>query len=838
MGDDLRLEEDNPQSRILNDWSARLTRVWSGRSYYYPNAPNSIIPHPALDYAMIPWGSEGKGFLNVWDLFYFLRENVSKVRKESVLARSRLSALDWKLTSPSDKPEDKELTDKTRSYLEHLDLANIINQLFDALDWGFVAPGFEWGAEYPEIDFIPQWAFQYVLNSKGKTELRLNDGGDWDKQRKLEPDGLGSHIPERAVLPLIAYPRKDRPYGQGIVTSIYHELFFRDYVEYRQKWYMESYDAPILIVRCNRKNARQVAEAKKIVKSLEGFVRAVAYSEIDEKGELVEGIKIELHQVERTSDEVYTPVIRRLDEVIHEGYSGGILDAMAPDKQAPGSFALAKEHAKTTDDVTIQQARIIQGWFNRYLRWLYDYKYGAASPLPSFEFITAEDLAAGQERMTTLLLYEGSDPGDGSRKVSPEQFQDEFKIEPPLPQDQGGLPPVTPPGLLIPGKAPAQVAAEALRLESPKVVLSSSDQRMEAAQVYAKREGVNAARPVEIALRAILARYQDPKPAKGGDPSAPDPRNVDKVLKPMEELLAQIPQIGEGISIGSAAKGLDLGGITVPLDILPLADRIQDVATAGYLSGWANSSDQLYAKLASIAKSLELPKTLSAARVISLASAPGYGSAVTDITSASDAWRLFMMRAKHPVPSDVWRELEDALKARTIGYSRLADIHAVERVTEELRRSLNLGLSQQQFAERMSNYMTSQGLDAASPWYLETVFRTVIQQEYGKAQSGLVDQIDGGRPQGAKALIWGYQWFTNLGKEPHHYGHLEMNLFAAPVEHIAWSGAKPWIPGCDFNCACGRIIILTIDAEGRSWIGVMEPVKPYPGIEPRLQLAA
>jgi len=64
-----------------------------------------------------------------------------------------------------------------------------------------------------------------------------------------------------------------------------------------------------------------------------------------------------------------------------------------------------------------------------------------------------------------------------------------------------------------------------------------------------------------------------------------------------------------------------------------------------------------------------------------------------------------------------------------------------------------------------------------------------------------------------------------------------MNQFAAPVNHRAWT-VDGWNDGCDYRCACARIMVLWVTARDRGWLGKDEPVKAYPGIVPRFQLVA
>jgi len=832
------------ESQKYQSWSQRFTQVKSGRTLEYPDKPDSRIIHPADFLSRIAWGAEETKFQTVWQMFAYLRRNVSKLRRESDLACARLAILKWKLI-PADKSDQSQaVTEIFQEFLESLNIAKLVESQWDAIDWGFWVAGFQWAYRnvigknlwLPKVAPLPQWGFDYVLNSDTKLELRLRDDGAWDEERikaikdaggtpAFKNDSLGSHLPDRAVLPIGYKATPTTPWGEGLIQAVYRDLYYHDILEYRQKWYSESYDMPYLLVRIPRGDTKAQLEADTMLADLGGYYRGIAYTNYDAEGNLMsEGMSVEFIQPQRSSGEIFNPTILRVEDKIHSLYSGGQLDSDKP-AAGEGSLALARTHADTTDKVTAAQARAIQEWYNTLIDWCWDANPDLQVALPPrFEFITEEEVKGSYEKAQTQKIIAdtfGVFPPDS--QLREDYDYEEVTAENPSSYVKPAAQPANPfgqPGFGLERKA-------GVKLENiPEV--TANDNRITAADSYAGRVGARAVAPIIGAIKTITDRYRDPK--------APlDPRNTKEVLDRIKALGAAIPTIGKEIPLGIAAKGIDLDGLRVPLDLLPLIDSLYDAQVSGFLGGYAHGADQVHNALDKVmARGLEHRAEQIYSRGLMLEGTSVYPDG---IYPATDAWKLFVERSRQPMSSEAWALAEAALKQRSIGYAYVADQVAVAKLTKKIEDAIAMGYSQDQFIAMVNNELAATGLTSIQPYYLETVFRTVVQQEYGKGQSELVNQIDGGIGEGMTPIIWGYWWSTNLGKEPHHPGHLEMNLFAAPVGHHAWT-QDGWNQGCDYRCACARIMVLWIVAQDRDWLGKEEPVKPYPGIVPRFQLVS
>jgi len=124
------------EQQKLQSWSQRFTQVASGATLEYPDKANAKLTHPALFLSKIAWGADETRFRTVWQMFEYLRRNISKYRRESELACSRLAALKWKLIPADKMPEAQATTEIFQEFLESLDVAHLVESQWDAIDWG------------------------------------------------------------------------------------------------------------------------------------------------------------------------------------------------------------------------------------------------------------------------------------------------------------------------------------------------------------------------------------------------------------------------------------------------------------------------------------------------------------------------------------------------------------------------------------------------------------------------------------------------------------------------------------------------------------------------------
>ena len=133
------------ESEKYKSWSQRLSEVTSGRTLEYPDKANCRIIHPAEFLRRIAWGAEETKFQTVWQMFSYLRRNVSKLRRESDLACARLAALKWKLIAADKSDQSAAITELFQLFLESLNIASLVESQWDAPDWGFWVGGLQWG---------------------------------------------------------------------------------------------------------------------------------------------------------------------------------------------------------------------------------------------------------------------------------------------------------------------------------------------------------------------------------------------------------------------------------------------------------------------------------------------------------------------------------------------------------------------------------------------------------------------------------------------------------------------------------------------------------------------
>lgn len=154
------------------------------------------------------------------------------------------------------------------------------------------------------------------------------------------------------------------------------------------------------------------------------------------------------------------------------------------------------------------------------------------------------------------------------------------------------------------------------------------------------------------------------------------------------------------------------------------------------------------------------------------------------------------VRAKVAVTRSAYDALlkknRDRYKDYAFFISGTESVPLIEAAQQAVAKSIEDGLTFQQFEALMQEAYQKLGVTPLSPWHLETVFRTNILSAY---QVGRYQQLTD--PAVKKALpYWQYRGIMDSRIRP---AHAAMNLFIAPVDDPIW---KTWYPPNGYNCRC------------------------------------
>lgn len=135
-----------------------------------------------------------------------------------------------------------------------------------------------------------------------------------------------------------------------------------------------------------------------------------------------------------------------------------------------------------------------------------------------------------------------------------------------------------------------------------------------------------------------------------------------------------------------------------------------------------------------------------------------------------------------------FRELEEELRNRAFTIARVSQASIIQDARDALLDAYTGGGTFADFNEQIGEIMARRGWTGISDWHAETIFRTVVQSDYG---SGRLAQH---RAMSAEFPFWQYDAVGDSRTRPEHAA-LDGRIY--PADHPFWA---QWYPPSGFNC--------------------------------------
>jgi SPP1 gp7 family putative phage head morphogenesis protein len=235
----------------------------------------------------------------------------------------------------------------------------------------------------------------------------------------------------------------------------------------------------------------------------------------------------------------------------------------------------------------------------------------------------------------------------------------------------------------------------------------------------------------------------------------------------------------------------------------------QDIASSIYRNGLvADMGGQLFVR------TVEAPETLPTR---SLDDRIGGGFMRLEFTEAIQAFL-----ARGIISPDEFAALSDAHRAKAFTVTRLATEALIKRVNDLIASALRDGSTFDEFAAALTP--DTLGITAASPAYLETVYRTSVGMAYG---AGRLRQIQSPAVQAARP----YVQYRTAGDNRVRASHAALDRVVFKQDDPQWTRLMP--PN-GFNCRCTCVTMRESQVDKsrvRSSVELPADAQPDPGFD-------
>ena len=85
---------------------------------------------------------------------------------------------------------------------------------------------------------------------------------------------------------------------------------------------------------------------------------------------------------------------------------------------------------------------------------------------------------------------------------------------------------------------------------------------------------------------------------------------------------------------------------------------------------------------------------------------------------------LDFLKQKKPLPSKLYRELEDEARAKAFTVAGYTILEILEQFLQELENAIEQGTTKETFREKMNTFLAEKGYEGMNPWKADVVYRT------------------------------------------------------------------------------------------------------------------
>ena len=248
----------------------------------------------------------------------------------------------------------KEISKKVVKWIEKLNMQNVINNILDAVLYGFNVMEITWEIKNNEIfpaklEQKPQeW---FIFDKDNSLHLRQKDSYGYSF-------AVGESIPTYKMLITQHDPSYVNPYGEKLITRCYHPVILkRAGLDYWQVM-MERYGMPFLIGRYLPNSTEQ--QKSEMLDNLKEMVN-------DNVAVFQEGMTIELKESPRYD-------LGQLYKFLAEFYNGEISKAiltvtLTTELGNVGSYAAASEHKDLLSNIGLTDKKLVENTLNELIKY-------------------------------------------------------------------------------------------------------------------------------------------------------------------------------------------------------------------------------------------------------------------------------------------------------------------------------------------------------------------------------------------------------------------------------------------------------------------------------------
>lgn len=156
---------------------------------------------------------------------------------------------------------------------------------------------------------------------------------------------------------------------------------------------------------------------------------------------------------------------------------------------------------------------------------------------------------------------------------------------------------------------------------------------------------------------------------------------------------------------------------------------------------------------------------------------------------------LEFLQKKNPLPSEVYRQLDEKTRAAAFTVSGFTAVELLERFLKELEAAVEDGTTKEVFREKMNNFLEKSGYKGLNPWRTDVIFRTNLQTAYNAGHYKTMTDPTARRLR----PYWQYQTAGDGQVRPEHAA-MEGRVYRCddPIWDI-------WYPPNGFRCRCSVV---------------------------------
>ena len=281
--------------------------------------------------------------------------------------KSGVLSMNYEVISDDDVSEIKEFIDYC---FNNIDVSKVIDSILNA----------------PYFGYVPIEVYYKIEDNKIIPTDLIEKPSEWfsyDKHGVLRfKNGVGEGTVAPAYKMLVASNDADytNPYGVSVLKKCYHSIKYKEGAMILWLEYIEKYGMPYLYAKTDIPDVRQLIEN---------------LSELRRSASIVIPKEIDLGTLSGDNSSSSDNFIKLITYCNTEISKAILSQTLTTEQSDTGSYAMAKTHLDVRKDVVIADSKIVEGVFNKLIKWLVDLNFETVQNYP--KFILYSDLDVDRE---------------------------------------------------------------------------------------------------------------------------------------------------------------------------------------------------------------------------------------------------------------------------------------------------------------------------------------------------------------------------------------------------------------------------------------------------------